>query len=269
MPDYSKDFYLKREVGSERSAEIVVPLVLSLLQPSSVIDVGCGTGTWLSVFRRHGIQDVLGVDGEYVDKTMLKIPLEHFMSFDLTQPLHLNRKFDLVVSVEVAEHLSVEYAQRLVDSLTQLGPAVLFSAAVPFQGGVGHLNEQWPQYWAKYFQERQYQVIDCFRKSLWSNENVQWWYAQNLLLFVQETFLSKYSLPANPAPPDFSQLSVIHPRHYLIKNDSIEHYRGLADEYADMLKPENMSLKQTLLLLPFLMRRATAKRIRKVFEIFG
>jgi SAM-dependent methyltransferase len=215
---YDKDFYLKQEVGSERSAEIIVPLVLSLPRPSSVIDVGCGVGTWLSAFRRHGIQDSLGVDGECVDKTMLKIPPEHFMPFDLTQPLHLNRKFDLVVSVEVAEHLSVEYARGVVDSLTELGPAVLFSAAIPFQGGTGHFNEQWPGYWAKYFQDRQYRVIDCFRNALWANENVQWWYAQNLLLFIQRPFV-RLLLTGKSAR--FFSVSVIHPRHYLVKISSI------------------------------------------------
>ena len=103
---------------------------------------------------------------------------------DSAQPLRLDRRFDLVVTLEVAEHLPKTDASTFVQSLTELGPVVLFSAAIPFQGGENHLNEQWPDYWAHLFHNRGYRAVDCLRKKTWHNDKVEPWYAQNILLFV-------------------------------------------------------------------------------------
>src|SRR5262249_29915915 len=132
---YDEGYYADQRTGSQRSARLIVPLLLELVQPRSVVDVGCGTGSWLSVFRDHGVEDVLGIDWEYVGANSLEISPDHFYAFDLTQPLRLERRFDLVVSLEVAEHLPPESADAFVESLVSLGPTVLFSAAVPGQGG--------------------------------------------------------------------------------------------------------------------------------------
>jgi ubiquinone/menaquinone biosynthesis C-methylase UbiE len=91
---YTRDFYRTQQEGSLRSAREIVPLVLDLLQPHSVIDVGCGVGTWLSVFKECGIDDIFGVDGHYVDKEMLQIPTQRFLSFDLRQPFRMDRRFE-------------------------------------------------------------------------------------------------------------------------------------------------------------------------------
>jgi SAM-dependent methyltransferase len=193
-----------------------VPLILALVKPQSVVDVGCGLGTWLSVFKKLGVKDVLGIDGEHVDRSMLEIPAEQFLPFDLTETILINREFDLVVSLEVAEHLPEECAKVLIKSLTKLGPVILFSAAIPFQGGIGHLNEQWPDYWANHFKENGYEAIDCVRKKVWQDDKVEWWYAQNILVFCR-----KDSLASNPLlTEEFknthpSQLSIVHPRKYL------------------------------------------------------
>jgi len=80
MKPYSKDFYESLPEIAQLSAKEIVPLVLELIQPKSVIDVGCGLGTWLSVFKQHGIEDFLGVDGYYIDKKMLQIPEENFIN---------------------------------------------------------------------------------------------------------------------------------------------------------------------------------------------
>lgn len=93
-------------------------------------------GTWLSVFREKGVKDIVGIDGDYVDQNMLHIPEGAFIALDLTQPIKLNREFDLVVSLEVAEHLPIECAETFVETLTSLGAVILFSAAIPFQGAI-------------------------------------------------------------------------------------------------------------------------------------
>jgi SAM-dependent methyltransferase len=216
MKSYTKEFYQSQRAGSRQSAEAIVPLVLALLKPQSVIDVGCGLGTWLSVFEEFGVKDVFGIDGDHVDRSMLQIPHERFTAFDLKKPIQIDRHFDLVVSLEVAEHLPQECAKTFVHSLTKLGPVILFSAAIPFQGGTAHLNEQWPDYWANYFNDDGYEAVDCLRKKVWQNDKVEWWYAQNMLVFSQKNYLA-----GNPVlqeefkNTDSSQLSIVHPRKYL------------------------------------------------------
>jgi SAM-dependent methyltransferase len=216
MQPYNEQFYQNIKERSRRSAKEVIPLVLELIQPRSVVDVGCGAGTWLSVFKEFGIDDFLGVDGDWVDKKMLEIPEERFLAFDLTTPLRIDKQFDLVVSLEVAEHLPSECAEMLVESLTRLGPVILFSAAIPFQGGTHHVNEQWPEYWVKFFRERRYFVIDCIRKKIWQNDNVEWFYAQNILMFVRWDYLENHPLLKKEFENTSTcQLSIVHPKKYL------------------------------------------------------
>jgi cyclopropane fatty-acyl-phospholipid synthase-like methyltransferase len=169
-------------------------MVLHYIPARSVIDVGCGQGTWLAVFREHGLEDVWGVDGDHVDRGQLEIPAEQFQAADLTHPLTVNRRFDLVVSLEVAEHLPAGCADDFIESLTRLGPAVLFSAAIPYQGGACHVNEQWPSYWTKRFQDRGYEPVDCLRRHVWEDARVEWWYAQNVLLYAERGYLHRHPL---------------------------------------------------------------------------
>lgn len=213
---YNQDFFRNQSVGSVRSAREIVPLVLKLVQPRSVIDVGCGVGTWLSVFLEQGVQEILGVDGQWVDKEMLQIPQSLFFVSDLTKQLRLNRQFDLVVSLEVAEHLPASVAETFIDSLVKLGPVVLFSAAIPLQKGVNHLNEQWPTYWVALFQKRNYVVVDAIRKKIWDNDKVDPWYAQNSLLFVSQARLESFpSLLESLQCTSNNQVSIVHPRIFL------------------------------------------------------
>src|SRR5262245_44009168 len=135
MQPYTNEYYRALSDGARRSARVVLPLVLEFVRPRSVIDVGCGLGTWLAVFREHGVEDVWGMDGDHVDREWLEIPADRFLAHDLSQPLRLGRSFDLVVSLEVAEHLPPSCADAFVESLTRLGPLLLFSAAAPYQGG--------------------------------------------------------------------------------------------------------------------------------------
>jgi SAM-dependent methyltransferase len=213
---YTKSFYEEHRNGAIRSAEVMVPLVLELLPARSVVDVGCGDGSWLAVFRKLGVDEILGVDGEYVDRSLLQIPQDRFQALDLTKPFGLGRVFDLAVSLEVAEHLPAGCAPVFVECLTRLAPFVLFSAAIPFQGGEHHVNEQWPDKWAELFKEHGYLPVDFIRKQVWKNAAVEWWYAQNTLLFVRANLIeSDKALKAEFERTNPNQLSLVHPRRYL------------------------------------------------------
>ena len=131
----------------------------------SVLDLGCGQGVWLASWVRLGAKDVQGIDGPYVDQERLHIPKERFQGRDLARPVDLGRHFDLVQSLEVAEHLPQSAAEQFVDSLVRHGPLVLFSAATPGQGGENHINEQPWEYWREKFAARGYEVFDFFGRT--------------------------------------------------------------------------------------------------------
>jgi SAM-dependent methyltransferase len=214
---YNKDSFGDRS-DSLKSAKIIVPIVLDLVQPKGVVDVGCGTGEFLSVFRENGIKSIFGIEGPWVDKERLRIPKDSFQHVDLEKPFNINKKFDLAVSLEVAEHLSKDSAEIFINTLTNLAPVILFSAAIPFQGGLHHINEQWPDYWVKLFAKKGYVPIDCIRKKIWNNEDVSFWYAQNILLFVKKDYLkTNNNLKKEFEQTDISALSIVHPKQFLPK----------------------------------------------------
>ncbi len=187
---YGSDFYDEQWEKSIQSAREVIPVILSLINPSSVVDLGCGIGTWLAAFCESGVKDVLGVDGQWVEKSRLQIPGNQFMYCDLETPVSINRRFDLAISVEVAEHLESSSSDTFVNSLCNLAPVVCFSAAIPFQGGANHVNERWPSYWIEKFSIRGYECVDCLRCRLLSNDKVQPYYAQNIMFFCSQDGLS-------------------------------------------------------------------------------
>lgn len=226
---YARDFYVANAEGARRSARVVVPLILELVHPESVVDVGCGVGAWLAVFRECGVMDIAGLDGTDLDPGLLQIPADRFRVADLTRPLRLERRFDLAISLEVAEHLPPECAEGLVESLTRMAPVVMFSAAIPGQGGTHHVNEQWPDYWAALFGNRDYVALDCVRRKIWDDENVEYWYAQNTLVFVARSRLEQY--PRLRAEHGSSRaLSVVHPRKYRALMDwAVGRYQDTGD----------------------------------------
>jgi SAM-dependent methyltransferase len=167
-----------------RSAEVIAPLVVELLAPSSVVDFGCGTGSWLSVFERHGAS-VFGLEGGSPAPSQLQIEPRLVQRVDLEKRIDLGRMFDLAVTLEVAEHLPADCAETFVESLARHADAVLFSAAVPGQGGTHHINEQWPCYWAERFAAHGFECFDILRLRIWEDERVAWWYRQNVMIYAR------------------------------------------------------------------------------------
>jgi SAM-dependent methyltransferase len=178
----------------------IVPYLLDKFYPQSVVDVGCGTGTFLHVFLKNDIKDILGIDGNWVKRSDLFIPEIFFMEKDLEKELNIKRKFDLVLCLEVAEHLSENAAEALIENLIGLGDIIIFSAAVINQGGQNHINEQHFDYWIEKFDKKGFVFYDIFRKQFWNNRSINWWYKQNMFLVVKDSIdVSKYGITEKKA----------------------------------------------------------------------
>ncbi|MCB5165068.1 class I SAM-dependent methyltransferase [Streptomyces bambusae] len=210
---YGAWFYESQQDGSARSAGRVLPLVFDLVRPADVVDLGCGTGSWLRTARELGAEKILGVDGEWVDEEALRIPAECFLRHDLGRPLRLDGgRFGLAMCVEVAEHLDPGRAESLVADLCALSEVVLFSAAVPGQTGSDHRNEQWPNYWRDHFARWGYELVDCLRTRLWDDPEIEPWYAQNAFLYVSADRLAHDErLRTAAAETGRMPLCVVHP----------------------------------------------------------
>jgi len=209
---YTPKFFARELDRARSSAETVVPLVMDRVVPRSVVDLGCGHGIWLETFARHGVQDYIGVDGDWVPRDKLHFPPELFVPARLDKPLRLGRRFDLAVSLEVAEHLPERGARQFVRNIAELAPCVLFSAAVPYQRGTDHINEQWPDYWASLFREHGYVVLDGLRPLVWSNEAVFSFYRQNILMFATPDVIAEHPLLARDRERTVdAQISIVHP----------------------------------------------------------
>jgi SAM-dependent methyltransferase len=203
---YTNRFYSSQRDRSRSSAEAILPTVIRAVRPSSVVDVGCGVGTWLSAVLATSVDDVLGLDGAWVQPGSLQIPPERFQAVDLRQPIRVDRRFDLALCMETGEHLPIERAAGLVSDLVGLAPVVLFSAAIPGQGGTDHVNEQWPDFWADLFVDHGYECVDAIRWEYWTDERVEFWYAQNAFLYV-----AKDRAPLDLGGPIGLPLRVVHP----------------------------------------------------------
>jgi SAM-dependent methyltransferase len=190
---YTDDFYSGQQSGSYQSAQVILPLINQVFQPKSVVDVGCGVGYWLKVWKdSFSVQDIQGIEGPYVTEVMLKIPKEYVVFQDLKQPLQVKRKFDLAMSLEVAEHLPPSHAEDFVRSLTELSDIILFSAAIEGQEGTFHHNEQMPEYWYRLFAAHGYVPVDYIRPKIWGNGKVEWWYQQNVLIYIKAERLKEF-----------------------------------------------------------------------------
>ena len=196
------------------AAREILPLVFNEFLPSSVLDIGCGLGTWLNVAKELGVPFILGIDGDYVDRLKLKIADDNFLAKDLNLPIDLQRRFGLVICLEVAEHLPIQSARILIESLVKHGDTILFSAAIPNQGGQNHVNEQWPEYWQELFALFGYSPFDILRSKIWENSKIEWWYRQNIVIYA-----NKNSEIAKKNNPSKKVLTLIHP---LLFNQKLE-----------------------------------------------
>lgn len=202
---YGNDFHKNRHEKTNYAANSILSIVLEHIpKVESAIDIGCGVGTWLNMIKKLGVKNILGIDGDWVDRNALTIPENNFISKDLNAKLNLNKKFNLAISLEVAEHLKPQNSEKFVASLVDISDFILFSAAHPYQGGVGHINEQWPNYWINIFEGYGYVALDVVRKKIWQDKNIPTCYKKNILLYVRNSRVSDLPFDniSNYTPPE-------------------------------------------------------------------
>lgn len=200
---YTTDFYAQQRLGMQASAERIVPVLYSTFRPLSVIDWGCGDGWWLEAF--HELDSQLQLVG--VESPSSEIRPSSNLTVHRTDLGELRRygRFDLALCLEVAEHLPSNQADTLVANLCESSNIVIFSAAIPKQTGLNHINEQYPSYWLPKFARQGYKASAYFRYLFWNDPRIETWYRQNILLFQRAgrgyMFESAYGLV----------LDVVHP----------------------------------------------------------
>lgn len=210
---YSDDFYDQTTDGSLAAARYILPLLREIRNFTSVIDVGCGIGTWLLAARELGVSRVRGVDGPYVPEEKMLVDSSLIHLNDLTRPIESESQYELCLCLEVAEHLPSVRSETLVADLCKLSSFIAFSAAIPFQGGDGHLNEFWPEYWARLFEQHDFLPWTGIRQAIWNQREIPWWYRQNLIIYLNRSEWASSLGDKTPDPPD--SLTRIHPESYL------------------------------------------------------
>ena len=212
---YDGSFYGRQRAKSMHAATRILPLVFRLFPVKTVADFGCGMGTWLAAARKLGAREAVGVEGPWVRREDLEDPEVTLQTQDLEKEIQLPREFDLVISLEVAEHLDPGRAASFVEDLTRASRRVLFSAAVPGQGGEHHVNEQWQSYWAAHFKAQSYRPLDVVRPEVWEDGTIPNHYKQNVLLYIREDAYEEAAAAArrhDAGPP--AVLDLVHPGLY-------------------------------------------------------
>ena len=207
---YRSGFFQRQNSTSARSASRIVPFVTDLIDPKSVLDVGCGSGAWSRAFLENDVSSLRAIDGGYARSALL-IDDGHFTPVNLASFDGNLGTFDLVACIEVAEHLNADRASGFVDLLCKHSPAILFSAAPPGQGGTHHVNEQPLSYWAEHFAKRGYRLFDIIRPAFWHDEMVQWWHRQNMVIFADKNNQGLIDILEQKRDVTSAFIDVVHP----------------------------------------------------------
>ena len=207
---YDAEFHANRDARTRSTARRILSYLFEKIEIESVCDVGCGVGTWLAAAEELGATRIQGYEGPWAENAQLVIDRSKIALQDLEAEIRADQRFDLVISLEVAEHLSTTRGPQFVKELCGLGDIVLFSAAIPEQGGTGHVNEQWQSYWAGLFADEGYDVFDVVRPAIWREENVPWWYRQNTLVYARRGTPAAEVL-ARQGTPAPAYLDLVHP----------------------------------------------------------
>ncbi len=186
---YDSAFFSTNQWEGLRHAEWFCPLLVEIFHPKSLVDIGCGTGHFLRWCLDHHIRDVVGLEGSLSAHANALVGCIDI--WDLRYPYKPMRKYDLAISIEVAEHIEEEFAGTFVDTLVQLSDCVVLTAAPPGQGGFHHVNEQPWVYWRDLFRARGYAydavasagLKDGIQRARVAGEHVASWFLPNIMCF--------------------------------------------------------------------------------------
>lgn len=202
---YDEKFY-ESTFDHVYSASKILKILFKYHMPESVIDIGCGSGSWLKAASNLGIKNLTGVEGDWLNPDLIISEDIELIMHDISKSLPTLSRYDLAITLEVAEHLDESRARRFVKELCNLSDVILFSAAIPFQGGDNHVNEQWQSYWAMLFKENNFKALDLIRPLVWDDDKVKSWYKQNCLVYVNQNFTFNVSPSIKKQP-----LDIVHP----------------------------------------------------------
>ena len=222
---YDDSWYQDQILPAYRSAKIFLEHLHKVIKPKRVVDLGCGRGAWLKAFGEFGATTLVGVDGTWNSQEKMIDTSILFFGVDLNKPISIAQgKFDLAISLEVAEHLHPESAGTFIRSLTTLSNVVVFGAAYTGQGGTDHFNEQPHSYWAEIFNDIGYVAYDYFRPALWGKVDVEFWYRQNTFLYVKQGSSEESQLLEFGLQPisNLKWMNCIHPALYESKRQHSE-----------------------------------------------
>lgn len=172
----------EKNVHDTEGPKLALSRILSAQLPDSLLDVGCGIGTWMKAALELGVADVRGLDGILVSPESLLVPPETVAQQDFRENWNLGRRFQMAICMEVLEHLEEAEAPLLIQNLCEHSDHILFSAAAPFQDGDHHLNCQWPDYWQSHFNANGFTCDDSIRWELWNEGEIEPWYRQNMFI---------------------------------------------------------------------------------------
>ena len=235
---YGDAFYAGHMAGSYGSARLYSECLSRVYSPGSVVDVGCGRGTWLKAFKESGASRLLGFDGVWNSQQKMIEDSLDFKACDLNKPILSDERFDLAMSLEVAEHLEPASAETFVRSLIGLSDVVMFGAAFMEQGGASHLNERENSYWAGLFASHQYLAFDIFRPVFWGDKRVEPWYRQNTFLYVRKDSDALATIASKGISPmdSLGFMDCLHPDLYLYRSQNGIGFKRRVQRKLDALK---------------------------------
>lgn len=116
------------------------------------VDVGAGSGALAKAAKDRGIE-ATAFERALGGRMIARLNGVDAHRIDIEDATGVSGSYDLALSIEVAEHLPADLGRKLVAMLVASAPIVVFSAARPGQGGLGHINEQPVSYWRDLFVE--------------------------------------------------------------------------------------------------------------------